>query len=172
MKTTMGRLVAGVAVAGAIGAFAVSQDAQAATATANLSVTARVVQQCTISAPTTLAFGDYDPVSVNAAVPLDASTTISVACTRGSSGVWVGLGLGANASGTTRRMAAGTERLNYEVFSDAGRSTVWGNTSGTGVNYVPTSRAPFALTVYGRVAAGQDAAVGDYTDTVIATINF
>jgi spore coat protein U-like protein len=49
---------------------------------------------------------------------------------------------------------------------------VWGNTSGSGVSYTPSSSAPATLDVYGRVAAGQDAAVGTYSDTVVATINF
>jgi spore coat protein U-like protein len=172
MKKTMGRLIAGVVAVMAIGAFVAPGDAQAQTATANLSVTARVIQQCTIAAPNTLAFGDYDPVTANATANLDQSTTISVACTRGASGVWIGLGLGSNASASTRRMAAGGEYLTYELYRETGRTSVWGNTAGTGVTYTPTSRLPTNLTVFGRVPSGQDAAVGNYSDTVVATINF
>jgi spore coat protein U-like protein len=172
MTTTMRRLVAGTAVAGILGTLALSYSAQAATATANLAVSASVAQNCTISAPNTLAFGSYDPVVANETTDLDADTTITVRCTRGSTGVWVGLGLGSNASGSTRRMASGADRLAYEIYSDASRSTVWGNTSGSGVSYTPSSSAPATLDVYGRVAAGQDAAVGTYSDTVVATINF
>jgi spore coat protein U-like protein len=172
MTKTMTRLLAGAAVAALGGAVVAVHEAQAATATANLAVTARVIQQCTITAPNTLAFGDYDPVSANATANLDASTTISVACTRGSTAVWIGLGLGANASGAVRRLASGAERLNYEIYRETGRTTVWGNTSATGVSYTPTSRAATNLTVFGRVPGGQDVAVGTYTDTVVATINF
>jgi spore coat protein U-like protein len=172
MTTKMRRLVAGTAVAGILGTLALSHSARAATATANLAVSASVSQNCTIAAPSTLAFGSYDPVVANETTDLDAATTITVRCTRGSTGVWVGLGLGTNASGSTRRMGSGAERLNYEIYSDAGRSTVWGDAALTGVSYTPASSAPATLNVYGRVAAGQDAAVGSYSDTVIATINF
>ncbi len=172
MKMTMGRVAAGVAVTGILGTLAFSQALQAATATANLSVTATVVGQCTVTAPTTLAFGNYDPVTANASTDLDAQTNISVACTKGTPSVWIGLNTGANAASGVRRMASGTERLTYEIYSDAPRSTVWGNTLATGVSYTAASKAAANLTVYGRVAPGQDVAVGSYTDTVVATVNF
>jgi spore coat protein U-like protein len=35
-----------------------------------------------------------------------------------------------------------------------------------------TSKAAANLTVYGRVPQAQDAAVGNYSDSVVATINF
>ena len=133
---------------------------------------ASVSQQCTIS-NATLNFGAYDPVVANAATNLDAQTNISVACTKGSTGVWVGLGLGSNASGSVRRMASAGNLLTYELYSNAGRTTVWGNTSATGMNYTPvTSKAATNLVVYGRVPSGQDANVGNYSDSVVATINF
>jgi spore coat protein U-like protein len=34
------------------------------------------------------------------------------------------------------------------------------------------NRNPRDFPVYGRVAAAQDATVGTYTDTVVATVNF
>jgi spore coat protein U-like protein len=173
MKTTTRRLVAGMAVAGVFGAVALSRATlHAATATATLTVQASVNQQCTIS-NATLNFGSYDPVAANAATDLDAQTNISVACTKGSTGVWVGLGLGSNASGTVRRMGSAGNFLNYELYSNAGRTTVWSNTLATGVNYTPvTSKAATNLVVYGRVPQAQDANVGAYTDSVVATINF
>ena len=172
MTITTRRVAAAAAVTGILGTLAFSQALQAATAQANLSVSATVVSQCTISAPNTLAFGNYDPVSANATTDLDASTTFSVACTKGAPSVWIGLNTGANASGSTRRMASGAERLAYEIYSDSGRSSVWGNTSGTGVSYTSTSKAATNLTVYGRVPAGQDVGAGSYADTVVATVNF
>ena len=40
------------------------------------------------------------------------------------------------------------------------------------VGKLTLNRNPRNFTVYGRVAAAQDAAVGNYTDTVVATVNF
>jgi spore coat protein U domain-containing protein, fimbrial subunit CupE1/2/3/6 len=170
MKTGLGRLVAGAGVAALVTGIAVYSESkvEATAATSSFTVSASVSANCTISAGA-LAFGSYDPVSANASTDLDQTSTITVACTKGSTGV-VALDDGVNASGSTRRMKAGTNYLNYEMYNDAGRTTVW-NASNT-VSYTAASKASTGLTLYGRVAAGQDVPVGSYSDTVIATITF
>jgi spore coat protein U-like protein len=168
----MGRLVTGAAVALAMAAFAGSQSSEAATAQATFLVSANVTQKCTISAAP-LAFLAYDPLVDNATVDLDGSSNLTVACTKGSVGVWVGLNTGVNAAGSTRRMVLSGEFLTYELYSDAGRTTVWGNTLATGRTYTPvTSKTAVSIPVYGRVPSGQDVSVGAYNDTITATINF
>ncbi len=120
-----------------------------------------------------MAFGNYDAVAANATTPLDGIGTVTVACTKGAPAK-VGLGVGGNAQGTTRRMAgAAAEYLLYELYKDTGHATIWGDTADTALD-VPAApnRNPRNFTVYGRVAAAQDAAVGNYTDTVVATVNF
>jgi spore coat protein U-like protein len=148
------------------------ETASAATATANLSVSATVTNNCTISTAA-VAFGSYDPVVAHASVDLDGTGTVVVACTKGAVAT-VGLGLGSNASGSTRRMTDGaSEFLTYELYQDAGRTTVWGN-AGAGL-YSPgaaPSKTARNFTVYGRVAANQDVVAGNYSDTVVATVNF
>ena len=148
------------------------QTASAATATANLGVSATVTNNCTISTAA-LAFGAYDPVAAHASSDLDGTGTVIVACTKGAVAT-VGLGLGSNASGSTRRMTNGaSEYLTYELYQDAGRATVWGN-AGAGL-YSPgaaPSKAARNFTVFGRVASNQDVAAGSYSDTVVATVNF
>jgi len=146
--------------------------ASAATATANLNVSATVTNNCTIST-TPLTFGSYDPVVANASAHLDGTGTVTVACTKGAAAT-VGLGLGSNATGSVRRMAdGGTNYLTYELYQDAGRTTVWGD-SGTALLSpgAAPSKAPRNFTVYGRVAANQDVPAGNYSDTVVATVNF
>jgi spore coat protein U-like protein len=141
-------------------------------ATSSLTVSASVSKNCTIStAPVN--FGAYDPVTANATTPLDGIGTVTVTCTKGAPAK-VGLSVGSNAQGTTRRMAGGTAAyLNYELYKDTGRATVWGDTTDTALDIPPApNRNPRNFTVYGRVATAQDAAVGNYTDTVVATVNF
>jgi len=153
-----------------VAGFAVSSSA--ATATANLAVTATVTNNCTISTAA-VAFGAYDPVVANAAANLDSSGTVTVACTKGTSAT-IGLGLGANASGAVRQMTDGSGNfLTYELYQDAGRSTVWGN-AGAGLlsPVAAPSKAARNFTVYGRVPSNQDVAAGAFTDTVVATVNF
>ena len=156
----------------ALVAASYSATASAATATSNLNVSATVTNNCTIST-VALAFGSYDPVVAHASANLDGTGTVVVACTKGAVAT-VGLGLGSNASGTTRRMTNGSsEFLTYELYQDAGRTTVWGN-SGAGL-YSPgaaPSKVARNFTVYGRVVADQDVAAGSYNDTVVATVNF
>ena len=142
------------------------------TQSTSLTVSAVVVKNCTITtAP--VAFGNYDSVAANATTPLDGLGTITVACTKGAPAK-IGLGVGSNAEGTTRRMAgAAAEYLLYELYKDSAHATIWGDAADTALE-IPAApnRNPRDYPVYGRVAAAQDAAVGNYTDTVVATVNF
>jgi len=160
-----------VAAMGALALMLVPAAAEAQT-TANLNVSALVARNCRISA-TPLAFGNYDPITANATVPLDGTATISVACNRGSVGVWVGLNLGQNAAGAVRRMISGADVMTYELYSDTPGGTVWGNAVGSGLTWpLFANHSPVDRTVHGRVPAGQDVVVGAYSDTVVATVNF
>jgi len=156
----------------AIVAVGLGSTASAATATANLGVSATVTNNCTISTGA-LGFGSYDPVVANASTNLDGTGTVTIACTKGATAT-IGLGLGSNASGSVRRMKdAGTEYLTYELYQDAGRTTVWGN-AGAGLlsPVAAPSKTARNFTVYGRVTANQDVPAGSFNDTVVATVNF
>jgi len=141
-------------------------------ASSSLTVNATVSKNCTITTAA-VNFGAYDPISTNATAPLDGVGIITVTCTKGAEAK-VGLGVGSNALGTTRRMLGGTAAyLTYELYKDSSHSAVWGDTSTTGLD-IPAApdRNPRDFTVYGRVTQAQDATVGSYTDTVLATVNF
>ena len=120
----------GMAVLGGAAIAAVFDTvASAATATANLGVSATVTNNCAISTAA-LAFGSYDPVVAHASTDLDGTGTVIVACTKGATAT-IGLGLGSNASGSVRRMKdSGTNYITYELYKDASRSTVWGTSGG------------------------------------------
>ncbi|HKW91438.1 MAG TPA: spore coat U domain-containing protein [Methylomirabilota bacterium] len=145
--------------------------ALAQTASTNLTVSATVTSNCSITT-TAVAFGSYDPIVANATTALDGTGTVVVTCTKGA-GTRIDLGLGSNASASTRRMLGGTDLLTYELYSDTGRTTVWGSgaTAGLTIATAP-SKAARTFTVYGRVPAGQDVGAASYGDTVVATINF
>ena len=153
-------------------------SAHAASASSSFPVSAAVAAVCSISTAN-LNFGNYDPIGANAATPLDIDGSVTVTCTKGSQ-VWIDLNPGthaASAVGTTRAMQSGaSDFLSYELFSNAGRTTVWGvgNPPG-GSGFAPALAAnknPRSFTIFGRVPAAQDSAVGNYTDTVQATVNF
>lgn len=153
----MKKNIIAIAVA-AMGVFAAA--AAHADTTAPFSVTANVQAACAISAQP-LAFGNYD--RANGTV---ASTTLSVDCTKDSAAV-VSLDLGSNGSGF-RQLSNGVDKLNYELYSDSGRTAVWDN---EGVPYVGVGN-PETLTVYGSISAGQNVSAGSYTDVVNASIAF
>lgn len=157
-----------------IGVFVVSSDSQvvAGSATANLSVTAAVGANCTISTAA-VAFPAYDPVVANASANDDGTGSVIITCTRGTTAT-IGLGTGLNVSAGQMRMKdATTDYLNYALYQDAGRATVWGN-SGAGLlsPVAAPDKNPRTFTVYGRIPSGQDVPAGSYTDTVVATVNF
>jgi spore coat protein U-like protein len=166
------KTVAVVGVGAALAFAGFGSKTNAATATANLGVSATVTNNCTIST-VALAFGSYDPVVANASTNLDGTGTVVVACTKGSTAT-IGLGLGSNASGSVRRMTDGSSNyLTYELYQDSGRSTIWG-TAGAGLlsPAAAPSKAARNFTVYGRVTSNQDVPAGSYNDTVVATVNF
>jgi spore coat protein U-like protein len=158
----------------AIALLALTGVASANTATSNMSVTATVTSDCTISAGA-LAFGNYGLAQVNGA-DLDSTATLTVQCTDGATPtITLGQGQNANTGSTDaaplRRLKNGSNYLNYALFSDTNRSVTWGNTAGTGAGYTGTG-ASTSVTVFGRVPASQNVLVGSYSDTVVATITF
>jgi spore coat protein U-like protein len=168
LTTAVRKLAAIVACTAVLSLFALPSSAQAATATANLTVTATVISVCIVSNGA-VAFGSYDPTSGTA---LDQSGTFTVTCTKGTSAT-VGLNTGANASGSVRRMTDGTDFLSYELYKEVGRTNVWGNAGGALVSLAAAaSNLPQTQTVFGRVTAGQNVGVGAYLDTVLITVTF
>ena len=170
MKRSVTFLVAVLVVIVSVPAFAAGN-----TRTANLAVSATVVNNCLITtAP--VAFGNYDPVSANAAAGTDvyANGSVTVTCTKNAPGVSVDLGPGLNFSGTRRMVNAGTF-LNYELYSanpNPTPGTTW-TTGAGGVAVTPTGvTTPNVLTVYGDLFKGQDPIAGTFNDTVVATVNY
>ena len=153
--------------------------ALAGSANNNLTVQSTVIANCTVTAAT-LSFGNYDPLVANAAADLDASQALSIRCNKGTAATSIDMDSGLNFSGTRRmRIGATANFLGYEIYKDAGRTSLWGTGAVNGV--VPDASTSKnsdltvgggALTAYGRVPQNQDANVGAYSDTVKVTINF
>lgn len=149
----------------AAGMITVTVGSFAASTTTTFQVTANVAAQCNVSAAN-LAFGAVDPLGGN----VDQTTTVTVKCTKNSA-YTVGLNAGATsgASIAQRLMANGSETMQYNLFTDAARATIWGNSAGSWVAGTGAGLGTAqVLTVYGRVPTGQTGlAVGSYTETAI-----
>jgi spore coat protein U-like protein len=158
----------------------------AATDTDTIAVSATVSQGCSISTTTALAFGAYDPIGANATAPLNATGQVSVACSKGATGLTIGMNNGTHVVGTQRRMQGPSEAdiLVYNLFQPptnvAGVACTfpatipWNTTAPAGVMTLSSapSKAVRLYNVCGTITGGQDATTGAYTDTVIATLNF
>lgn len=138
-----------------------------------LLATADAEAACTLGTIVPPSFTGYN---VYASSPHDTTGSITYTCTLGLF-VTIDLskGTGTYASRTLTRMGGGGT-LSYNLYTDAGRSTVWGDgNSGTG-HYGPllidALNAGKTLTVFARAAAQQDARTGSYDDTIVVTISY
>src|SRR5689334_22391696 len=76
---------------------------------------------CTISAGAAVSFGNYD---WTVATPTDTVGTMTYTCTTTA---LVFLSTGSSGSYTTRTMLSGANVLNYNLYTDAARTQVWGD---------------------------------------------
>jgi spore coat protein U-like protein len=126
---------------------------------------------CVIDGVTGLAFGSYDTLSAS---PLDTTGSIIYKCLL-SLTITIDISTGSSTSYAARTMTkAGGGTLAYNLFLDVTRMQVWGNTSSGTVHYGPFLGllVDTAIPVFGRIPAGQDVATGNYSDTVVVTLNY
>ncbi len=138
--------------------------AHAATTTSQFNAQIQIQADCVVNSPNTLDFGAQGLLNTN----VDATADFTVECTNGVN-YTIAMDNGANASGSTNRMANGGEFVSYEIYQDASRTTVWDATStmaGTG------NGDPQTYTVYGRVPPQTTPSVGTYIDTVTITVSY
>ena len=149
--------------------LAFSGSALAETEQANFDVKLVIEGTCTITA-SELDFGtNSGSISSN----LDQESALTVTCTNGTTyNIALDNGNGSGANAATRKMTntADNSTVDYSLYSDTSRSTVWSDSarvSGTGNGQAQS------IPVYGRVNAGQNnVTVGNYTDNIVATIEF
>lgn len=152
--------------------------AEAGSAAANFNVTLTITGACTLVANPL----DFGTNSGAISATKDATSTLIANCTNAtpySIGLSNGTGAGATASVRKMTNAADNSTVNYSLFTDAGRTSVWDNNCttlpGTGTNCAngTGSGSNQTITVFGRVPAPQTAVtVGNYIDNVTATLTF
>jgi spore coat protein U-like protein len=119
---------------------------------------------------TPVSFGSYDVFNT---VPLASTGTVTYRCLYvASMTIWLSKGQVASTN-NPRQLASGTDRLNYNLYLDAGHTMIWGDPNPSQYTGGPTFLwATNSVTVYGIIPAGQDVAAGTYTDTVVVTFQF
>jgi len=134
---------------------------------------------CSVSA-LPVVFGVYNPLSALSTVSTGSVTVtcqpVLVAILQSYT---LSLSTGGAGSYASRRLASGANTLQYQLYSNPGYSTVWGNGSG-GSSTVASSfllavLVPVSAThiVYARMPALQSSAVaGAYSDTIMVTVTY
>jgi spore coat protein U-like protein len=141
---------------------------------------ALAVATCNIST-TGPAFGTYDPSSATATT---ANGSVTATCTwisGGNTTVNLVVIYGPGNAGTypNRFMLSGAQQLNYNIYFESSFTTIRGNgTAGTQTGQATLSVSSGNPTVtatgtlFGRIPAGQNAAPGSYSDTIVVTMNY
>ena len=143
--------------------------ANAATATSTFSVQMTVTSSCVINSASTLNFGNAGVLVAN----VDNTSTLQVQCTNTTPyNIGLNAGTGSGATVAVRKMTGGSSTINYSLYSDSGRTTVWGNTVGTNTVAGTGNGASQSYTVYGRVPAQTTPAAATYTDTITVTVTY
>jgi spore coat protein U-like protein len=150
-----------------------SSVGQAATATGSFDVQITIQETCvttSASGSTVLNFGTQTLLNAN----VDASVNLSVQCSSGTD-YDVSLDNGLN---TSRRMdstsgaGVGANIVDYELYTDSGRTTVWPTTAGTAPYPYTGTGAAQSIPVYGRVPTQTTPPAGNYYDTVGITVTY
>ncbi len=131
---------------------------------------------CSFTGITPVSFGTYDPSNPS---PTQSTGRLLLDCERVRRPETVQIQLsGGDAGSPTRRAlgeVAGTATLRYNLYRDAARSLVWGDSTGGAVwrlrpGHPAWLRKRFFIPVYGELAAGQNVPVGAYRDTILVTL--
>lgn len=144
-------------------------QANATTATGTFSSSVTIQANCAVITTNALSFGAQGILIAN----VDTSASVVLQCSN-STPYNVGLNAGSTAGGSvaTRLMTDGTNTVAYKMYSDAGYTTVWGNTVGTDTVGSTGNGAQQTLTIYGRVPPQTTPGPATYNDTVTVTITY
>ena len=141
----------------------------AASTTSSFTTQVTIAASCTINSASTLNFGSQGVFTAN----VDQTSTIQVQCTNTTPyNIGLDAGTGTGATVAVRKMTSGGVTVNYTLYSDSLRTTVWGTTIGTNTVAATGNGAAQSYTVYGRIPAQTTPAPGTYADTVTVTVTY
>lgn len=150
--------------------FILSGTAYSQTATTQFNVQITINAECQINSVQDMTFAPTGVIDTN----VDATSNIAVQCTNGTSyNLGLDAGQASGATVATRRMTgAGAETVAYQLYSNAGHTTVWGNTIGTNTVASTGTGAAQPFTVYGRVPTQNTPTPGTYNDIITVTLTY
>jgi spore coat protein U-like protein len=102
----------------------------------------------------------------------DGVGSLRIKCQGGGRNATVMLSSGQSQSFTPRTLRSGAYSLNYNLYTSASRTMVWGDGSAGTSTMAAGKNASTVLDVFGSIPEGQDPAVGNYSDNIVVTVNF
>jgi spore coat protein U-like protein len=148
-----------------------------------LSAVGHTAVTCSVTS-SAVAFGTYDP---SLGTPYDSTGTVAVTCSLTKPdtvlvGFTIAITQGASGAYSNRTLIAGASNLVYNIYTDPGHTSVWGDGSG-GSNLLNGSVGlghglgnngtdTVNYTSYGRITAGQDVLPGTYMDLLTVTVTY
>jgi len=129
-------------------------------------------------ATTSVVFGSYNPLGSS---QTDSTGEITVNCSSATETVppltSITIGTGRSATFKPRNMLNATDAvttLGYNLFIDAGRTTIWGDgTGGTSYQSLPAGSTTHTetFTIYGRIPGNQShTTAGSYSDSTLSVV--
>jgi spore coat protein U-like protein len=121
-------------------------------------------------------FINYDVFSLS---PAYSTGIVAVNCNnpdRTPIPVNISINSGGSGAFNPRQMRAsiGTDRLNYYLFTNASRTVIWGDGSSgtTTVTNLVARHTPWNATIFGMLPPRQNLRAGNYSDTLLVTVNW
>lgn len=127
---------------------------------------------CSVATVVGVSLGGYDVFSNS---PLDSAGSVTYSCTGVGANdlIVIQLGRGGSSTYLPRQLKSGAWSLEYNLYLDAARTQVWGDGNGGTAKYgpfKPPEGTHTTVNLFGRAPAGQNIAVGTYTDSIVVTI--
>lgn len=150
-----------------------SGSSYAATTTGTANINATIANTCainSITSPGTAAL-------TGGVAPSQTSGTISLTCTSGDAeGIAINSGVNGSGSGTsgiTRNVKNGSNSLGYQVYSNSGATTIWGDLAGTNTVTSTGTGAAQSFTFYVDFnTPALTLPAGTYSDTLTVTLSY
>ncbi len=141
----------------------------AASFTSTISPKVTIQAECEIVFVRNMRFGVHGLLNAN----INKRRRLRVKCTTGTS-FNIGMDGGTTPGGTVanRKMVKGTETVDYNLYQNAARTVIWGDTIGVNTKSSTGTGANQTFRFYGRVPVQTTPSPGTYKDVITVILTF
>jgi spore coat protein U-like protein len=125
---------------------------------------------CQFSSVSDVNFGAYNVFSRSP--NQNGVGSLRIKCQGDGKAATVMLSNGRSQSFTPRTLRSGAYSLNYNLYTSAARTVVWGDGSAGTSTMAAGKNGNSVLDIFGSIPEGQDPAVGNYVDSIVVTIDY